>query len=269
MEGLGILTCVILSGSLTAISLLMRVVTKRASLVVFLVSLGASLAFGVSGLVYVAIVLVFSSAVTVYKITEKVKAGIAEGRRGARDAGKVLGATGAGGILSWLVVSGIVNRQIGEVAFVAAFGAIVSDTFASELGVLSSKRPRMILPPWNTVDAGVSGAISLLGEVASFAGNLIAVSVAFFLKFMEGEVVAFSIVASILVAEHLDSLMGASIQEAFFCPRCLEMTDKPFHLCGQRANHVRGSHLISNSRVNFIATSASALLAVVITQLLH
>ena len=57
----------------------------------------------------------------------------------------------------------------------------------------------------------------------------------------------------------LDSLLGATLQASYWCPRCDKATESRIHRCGVRSNQVRGINLINNDVVNFAATLAGAL----------
>lgn len=258
------LTVLAFALALAGSSLILRLVTKRASIVVLLVAAGAGLAFGPPGVGFVAGVIFASSLVTLYKYSAKSGVKIAEGNHGARGFWKVLAASAAGGIAAWLALSGILSTQLGKMAFVAALGTVVSDTFASELGVLSKKKPRLIVPPWATVESGVSGAVSILGEIAGLAGVMLALGMAVLAALLPTLKLALVVGLSIVSAEHLDSLLGSTAQEAYYCTKCSVLTDSHVHDCGCKTSLVRGNVLVSNSLVNLISTSTSSVLAIIL-----
>jgi uncharacterized protein (TIGR00297 family) len=249
---------------LGVVSYRIRILSRGGAVAVFLVASGAFLAFGPAGFAYITAVLYASSFATRYQYRVKFARKVAEGKRGARNIWKVIGAAGAGGLIAWLVIAGVVEKENGMIGFVAAIAFINSDTWAAELGTLSSKRPRLILPPWSEVNPGLSGAISALGEMASMAGALFSVTLAYALGLLVGDPLVSWIgcVTAVAVSEHLDSVLGASIQESYYCPKCAEATDKRVHHCGNKAKLVRGSRLITNSGVNLVSASVSAILAV-------
>ena len=61
------------------------------------------------------------------------------------------------------------NNPLFLVGCAAAFGEANADTWASEIGVLSRKKPISIITR-RTIETGVSGGVSSLGTLASFLG---------------------------------------------------------------------------------------------------
>ena len=57
-----------------------------------------------------------------------------------------------------------------------------------------------------------------------------------------------------------DSLLGATIQAAYYCPACGEPVEAPVHRrCGRATILVRGQRWITNDVVNALATATGAL----------
>jgi len=59
------------------------------------------------------------------------------------------------------------------VGIVANYAAVASDTFSSELGILSRSQPRLITAPWRKVPHGTNGGVTLTGLSAGFLGSFI------------------------------------------------------------------------------------------------
>ena len=59
----------------------------------------------------------------------------------------------------------------------------------------------------------------------------------------------------------VDSLLGATVQAVYRCPRCKEEAEAPIHTCGQETVLMRGMPVITNDMVNLIATLAGAAIA--------
>ncbi|HEX8597916.1 MAG TPA: DUF92 domain-containing protein [Chloroflexia bacterium] len=152
-------------------------------------------------------------------------------------------------------------------AFVGALAAATADTWATEVGILSKRRPRLITTGAQ-VRAGTSGAISLLGSAAALAGALLIGLVAGLLgRFSEGGYFPVgSIVAAVGTAliggatgSIADSLMGAMVQASYYCPACDKPTESKVHKCGTRTSLTRGVGWINNDLVNLAATVTGAL----------
>src|SRR6185503_13770783 len=87
-----------------------------------------------------------------------------------RDAGQVFG---NGGLATAFVLVHALypESRIGWVGFAAALAAVNADTWATELGVLNPRPPRLITKPYQIVERGTSGGISLIGTIGSLAGS--------------------------------------------------------------------------------------------------
>ena len=53
----------------------------------------------------------------------------------------------------------------------SAYACACGDTWASELGILSTSKPILITQPWRFVAKGTNGGISLIGTLASAGGG--------------------------------------------------------------------------------------------------
>jgi len=66
---------------------------------------------------------------------------------------------------------GLLQPEQALVAFTTSIAAASADTMASEIGVLSPK-PVMIIRPWQTVEPGTDGGVSIEGTVASLLSSV-------------------------------------------------------------------------------------------------
>lgn len=102
-----------------------------------------------------------SMAVTKYKYAKKEKIGLSQKRRTIEN---VLG----NGIAP--LIFALWGNQF---SYVAALAAATSDTFSSEIGVLSKTPPVSVLDFRTHVKAGSNGGVSTLGNMAMFIGSAV------------------------------------------------------------------------------------------------
>jgi uncharacterized membrane protein len=72
-----------------------------------------------------------------------------------------------------------------------------------------------------------------------------------------------------IVGEHFDSVLGATVQAVYYCPRCQKETERKIHRCGTSTNRVKGFQAMTNEAVNFICTGMAAALALIICLVLY
>ncbi len=143
----------------------------------------------------------------------------------------------------------------------ASLAAANADTWATEIGVLSLKPPRLITNG-RVVERGTSGGVSMLGWLAACAGSLLIALVG--LSFIQSKFPYFVIVwLSGMAGSLLDSLLGASVQVIYHCPRCNQNTEKhPLHSCGEKTLYSQGWAWLNNDGVNLACTGVAALIAI-------
>lgn len=179
-----------------------------------------------------------------------------------------------------LLSSSLLGDQL-TLAYVAFFACCAGDTWASELGVLSKSKPRLIIKPWKQVPPGTNGGISLVGLAASAAGGtlmglihglLVPGGIASFLPFnlptMLGAISSASFKTEVLIlslvgfiggfgGSLLDSLLGATIQVTYYDTE----EEKIVKRASPTATKVGGLAFLSNEMVNVVSTAMSALIA--------
>ncbi|HEY8469312.1 MAG TPA: DUF92 domain-containing protein [Longimicrobiales bacterium] len=242
-----------------------------------------TIVFGMGGTAWAILLLAFfisSSALTRWRAAVKAAAGEEVAKGGRRDAVQVLA---NGGIATLLAALAALRPDLALFpAFAGAIAAATADTWATEVGLLSRGMPRLITTG-RRVPAGTSGGVTPLGTAAALAGGVFIGALAAVLVHLGwatsshsvGDVVAAASAATradagaaarialvtpaaALLAALFDSLLGATVQAAYHCPRCDRTTERRVHRCGTRTTRTRGLAWIDNDAVNLAATAAGA-----------
>ncbi len=205
-----------------------------------------------------------SSLLTKHGYSYKQKIGAAEPPGGRRWT-QVLGAGGIAALFSLLPSLGLLDTGRATLAALAALAASNADTWAAELGALYGGQPRLITRPWEKVPPGLSGGVTLAGELGSLAGSTAIALTALAASTLGLLQLPPSSVASIALAgyigELVDSLVGATLQAKYLCPACNKLTDKEVHSCGARTLHIGGIKCFKNETTNIVSTLAASLAA--------
>lgn len=147
---------------------------------------------------------------TKFRYHEKAKRKIAEGKRGVRSWGNVLG---NGLMATLLIVLEYITKK--DVVWAATFAAIATanaDTLASELGKVYGKAPRLITNLRKRVEPGANGGVTLQGELFALIGAAIIALIA--LPLFENNVGAFiSVLLGGFLGCNVDSVIGATVEE--------------------------------------------------------
>ena len=176
------------------------------------------------------------------------------GKQGARDAAQVFANGGIAALCA--LVSAVAHWPAFAAAFAGAFAAASADTWGTEIGTLSRRRPRSILT-LQPIAAGLSGGVTLLGTSAEIAGALAVAIVAAVAAGIPFAAVLLGGICGALA----DSVLGACVQALRYCPQCKRTCETDPHACGTPTQLVRGTHRIGNDAVNGLATLTGALLA--------
>ena len=154
--------------------------------------------------------------------------------------------------------------------FAGAVAAATADTWATELGRASPVSPRLIVGG-RRVPPGTSGGITPHGSLASVAGSALVAALAA-LGAGRGwapgseERLLWGTLAAGVAGATADSLLGATVQAAYRCPRCGKPTERRVHGCGTRTVLVRGHPAITNDTVNGAATAIGGLVGVAVAR---
>ncbi|MFX1368226.1 MAG: DUF92 domain-containing protein [Promethearchaeota archaeon] len=225
-----------------------------------------------------------SGVATKFKYKAKAKDGLAQEGKGRRSYRNVL----ASGFIPMIFSIGwFIAREYPALGipafwmfggFVGAAATTAADTLASEIGVFSKSKPRLITNLRRKVPRGTIGAVSLLGEVmAAVAGLAIGTIAVVFALISSGTgwgsvpvsnlaELLFIIPLAVLTAFigcNLDSLIGAVAQNRFVCEICGAITDKEFH-CEYETKYVGGFKRFTNVHVNLGSSTLGASLGIVL-----
>ncbi len=238
-----------------------------------------TLIFGLGGWVWgvaLAVFFISSSALSHYK--ERQKATVAEkfekGHR--RDMGQVLANGGLGAavaVLSAVVPGRVVPNMLWFYLFIGVMATVTADTWATELGTLSKAAPRLVTSG-RVVEVGTSGGVSLLGTGVSFVGGLLIGLTAGILGAAAGLIAWQAMPATALIGalggaagSLLDSLLGATVQQIYYCDTCRKETERKVHRCGTTTRPLRGWSWMNNDLVNLISSLGGGLVAVLLATL--
>jgi len=211
-----------------------------------------------------------SSILTKVRFSTKAAKGVSELKAGARTIWQTIGQGGVAALFTGIAILYPANPALVAAGFVGSLAEANADTWAVELGVLSKRNPRIITKYSKEVPPGTSGGISPLGELSAVAGSLFVAFVAAVLGVLGSApllLFAATVIAAV-VGEHVDSVLGATVQAVYYCPQCQKETERKLHRCGSHTKHIRGFEIMTNEAVNFLSTAIAAVLALVLYMVL-
>lgn len=162
----------------------------------------------------------------------------------------------------------ITGNHVFILAYATAFAAGNADTWASELGVLSSNNPISIVT-FKKIERGMSGGISILGTTASFLGaGFIGVILAagYILRYgVNSGWIKLFILCTLcgFAGSIVDSLIGSTLQAKYSCAVCGKSTEKRVHH-GCNTIHAGGIRYINNDVVNFTSELIVSVIAIIL-----
>jgi uncharacterized protein (TIGR00297 family) len=151
-------------------------------------------------------------------------------------------------------------------AFAGLMATVNADTWATELGVLSPHRPRLITTG-KPVEPGTSGGITLFGSSAAALGaTLIGVCLLILLS-VEGVASPGWVLPAAIIGGFggamLDSLLGATLQAIYAYSDGRE-TERRFDRSGKPTTFVRGLPWLNNDIVNLSSSVGGSLIGVLV-----
>jgi len=238
-----------------------------------------TLIFGLGGWGWGMLLIAFfisASALSQFRRAEKAEVAGNFAKGGRRDLGQALANGGLGSLLALLYL--LQPHPLWIAAFVGGMATVNADTWATEVGILLGRRPRLITTG-EPVPPGTSGGISLAGSLAAAGGAILIGALAAFFQWLQGRAnaplghpPAWPLLVAGLVGGvsgcFADSLLGATLQGIYYCPRCEKETESPIHHCGTSAQSLRGWRWLNNDVVNFVSSVAGAMVAATLAWLL-
>jgi uncharacterized protein (TIGR00297 family) len=214
------------------------------------------------------VIVFFVSSSGLSRLGARRKAGFVAGQweKGSRrDWGQVMA---NGGLVSLLAVLYLLwPAPAWWAAAVGVLATVTGDTWATEVGVLSRSQPWLITTA-RRVPAGVSGGVTLLGSAAALLGSAVIGFAALGLAWlMRHQAQAWAPAAALTggaAGVLLDSLLGATLQSIWWCPRCRIETERRVHICGTLTVPLRGWRWLNNDMVNALSSAAGGLVAVLV-----
>ena len=220
--------------------------------------------FGLGGLPWAALLLTFfitSSALSRLFKERKREVNQKYAKDSRRDWGQVFA---NGGAAMFIIGLHLLYPQADWpwLAFAGALATANADTWATELGILSPTRPRLITTR-KQVPKGTSGAVSLVGTLATTAGAALVGLVGWlFIPEMPSWAFVGAVTAAGLAGSLIDSVLGATVQAIYYDPQREKETERViYNLDGSPAAPVRGWDWMNNDMVNFSASVCGALAA--------
>ncbi|WP_409301683.1 DUF92 domain-containing protein [Peribacillus sp. SCS-155] len=242
---------------------LAKSLSKSGAIATVLIGFAVAVGFGLKGLLLLGIFFLSSSFWSKFKSSQKKHVEEKLEKGDSRDWTQVFANGGVAGAVSFIYY--FYPSDIFLMMFLAAIASANSDTWASEIGVLSRRQPVYILS-LRTVDKGTSGAVSLLGSIAAIlAALLIGISSIIFFDLTISWLILVTIFG--FLGNLFDTVLGALYQAKYKCNACGIETEKQLH-CGRPTMLIKGTKLLNNDLVNALSIFLASLLAAAVYMML-
>lgn len=248
---------------LAALSVKVRALDIPGAMTGGLISFATLLAGGFAWLAIIITFVLISSLLTRYRYEYKRKIGSAQEKGGRRSWQNALANGLVGGVLALAEIQ--THKDIFAVAYLASIAAAMSDTIATEIGLLSKSTPRLIFNLRKIVPPGTSGGVTGLGELAGLmsALGLCGLGAGIGVVLGNSAAVGISFVSAVFaafVAMNMDSLLGATLQGRNKCKSCGLLTEELYHH-GEPTMPETGLRFLDNNAVNLVTTTIAGLTA--------
>jgi len=216
---------------------------KHLSLDGFLSStLMAGLILGFGGLKYVLPIAIFFILST---LLSKVGMKNLRESKSGRNANQVFANGGVGLVLC--IFNHFYQMELIYIMFLASIAAANSDTWATEIGKLSRKRPKDIISG-RSLNVGESGGITFIGLLGSMSGSFVIATVGYFLDINTSYLIILFI--SGFLGSIFDSILGSTLQSRFILIDGKTIKEEK----ETDSYHYSGLVSINNNSVNFLCT---------------
>jgi uncharacterized protein (TIGR00297 family) len=202
----------------------------------------------------IALLAFFVSSSALSRWGKKRKATLDYEKGGERDGAQVLANGGIAALFALLMLLFPQSKWFAA-ALIGALATANADTWATEIGSLASRRPRLITTLQPALP-GSSGAVSVPGTLASAGGALLIALTAPIYGF--GFPGIFAVTAGGIAGSFFDSLLGATLQVQYRCVRCGKITERHQHHDAPTERE-RGLPWMNNDAVNLLATLGGAM----------
>ena len=205
-------------------------------------SLMAGLILGFGGLEYVLPIAIFFILST---LLSKIKFNHLQKSENGRNVNQVFANGGVG--LMLCVFNHFYQTELIYFMFLASIAAANSDTWATEIGKLSRKRPKDIISG-RSLSQGESGGITFIGLLGAISGSLIIAIIGYLLNMNTSNLIIVFI--SGFLGSLFDSILGSTLQSRFIL-----MDGKTIKEEKEQDSYLFSGLLsINNNSVNFLCT---------------
>lgn len=209
---------------------------------------------GANGLALLGAFFASSSLWSKYKAKSKTAMDEKLAKGATRDWRQVAANGGPAAICSGIFL--VTGNPIWLACYAAAISSANSDTWASEIGPISKKDP-ISLKGFKRAERGESGAVSLLGTLASLAGAGFIAILAVYLFGLSVRTGAIIFISGFM-GNVIDTVLGAYFQVSYKCRACGLETEKARH-CGKATVKLKGNSMLDNDMVNFLSGAAAVI----------
>ena len=153
----------------------------------------------------------------------------------------------------------ITKNEIYMISFACAITASLSDSMASDIGILAKGSTYNIIKR-RKQEPGLSGGVSILGTISALITAFLMSII--YLLFNKWNIKNLIIITALGTAGCLiDSIIGELFQRKYKCQKCQIITEKKIH-CEKTTVYQQGLKWINNDLVNFTTNIIVVLLAI-------